>query len=169
MLPAAVAGESSAATWTVVWTDRLTACDRYRAKAYRVDPVPGSPGQCFAYIAYDLDLFGSGSIANLTATVAARSQLGDDFGDACDSDLIVCIVEETEFDFGVRFDLDGLVIAVRHPGERGERLLAAGVADDLLARARGHRTGPRTRTLSPWSLTSTSNWVPISRAMPKAV
>jgi ribulose-bisphosphate carboxylase large chain len=48
---AAVAGESSTATWTVVWTDRLTACDRYRAKAYRVDPVPGTPGQYFAYIA----------------------------------------------------------------------------------------------------------------------
>ena len=32
---AAVAGESSTATWTVVWTDRLTACDNYRAKAYR--------------------------------------------------------------------------------------------------------------------------------------
>src|SRR5438132_13162147 len=31
---AAVAGESSTATWTVVWTDRLTACDMYRAKAY---------------------------------------------------------------------------------------------------------------------------------------
>src|SRR6187402_991471 len=54
---AAVAGESSTATWTVVWTDRLTACDMYRAKAYRIAPVPGSPGQYFAYIAYDLDLF----------------------------------------------------------------------------------------------------------------
>ena len=42
---AAVAGESSTATWTVVWTDRLTACDRYRAKAYRVEPVPGAPGR----------------------------------------------------------------------------------------------------------------------------
>ena len=42
---AAVAGESSTATWTVVWTDRLTACDAYRAKAYRVEPVPGTgPG-----------------------------------------------------------------------------------------------------------------------------
>ena len=41
---AAVAGESSTATWTVVWTDRLTACDKYRAKCYRVDPVPGAPG-----------------------------------------------------------------------------------------------------------------------------
>lgn len=54
---AAVAGESSTATWTVVWTDRLTACDMYRAKAYRVDPVPASPGQYFCYVAYDLSLF----------------------------------------------------------------------------------------------------------------
>src|SRR2546426_6800468 len=62
---AAVAGESSTATWTVVWTDRLTAADLYRAKAYRVDPVPNAPGQYFAYIAYDLDLFENGSIANI--------------------------------------------------------------------------------------------------------
>ncbi|MEO8507757.1 MAG: ribulose-bisphosphate carboxylase large subunit, partial [Betaproteobacteria bacterium] len=42
---AAVAGESSTATWTVVWTDLLTACDSYRAKAYRVDTVPNTgPG-----------------------------------------------------------------------------------------------------------------------------
>src|ERR1700712_3066600 len=67
---AAVAGESSTATWTVVWTDRLTACDMYRAKAYRVEPVPGQAGdesngdrQYFAYVAYDLDLFEEGSIA----------------------------------------------------------------------------------------------------------
>ena len=72
---AAVAGESSTATWTVVWTDRLTACDVYRAKAYRVDPVPNSPGQYFAYIAYDLDLFEEGSIANLTASI-----IGNVFG-----------------------------------------------------------------------------------------
>ena len=72
---AAVAGESSTATWTVVWTDRLTACEKYRAKAYRVDPVPNSPGQYFAYIAYDLDLFEPGSIANLTASI-----IGNVFG-----------------------------------------------------------------------------------------
>src|SRR5574338_1244196 len=78
---AAVAGESSTATWTVVWTDRLTACDAYRAKAYRVEPVPNTgPGttsaqQCFAYIAYDLDLFEPGSIANLTASI-----IGNVFG-----------------------------------------------------------------------------------------
>ncbi len=72
---AAVAGESSTATWTVVWTDRLTDSEYYRAKAYRVDPVPGSPDQYFAYIAYDLDLFEEGSIANLTASI-----IGNVFG-----------------------------------------------------------------------------------------
>lgn len=72
---AAVAGESSTATWTVVWTDRLTACERYRAKAFRVDPVPGNTEQFFAYIAYDLDLFEEGSIANLTASI-----IGNVFG-----------------------------------------------------------------------------------------
>src|SRR6266566_3681528 len=53
---AAVAGESSTATWTVVWTDRLTANSHYQAKAYRVDEVPGRPGEYFAYVAYDIDL-----------------------------------------------------------------------------------------------------------------
>jgi len=72
---AAVAGESSTATWTVVWTDRLTDYSHYQAKAYRLDPVPGTPGQYFAYIAYDLDLFEEGSIANLTASI-----IGNVFG-----------------------------------------------------------------------------------------
>jgi ribulose-bisphosphate carboxylase large chain len=72
---AAVAGESSTATWTVVWTDRLTDCEYYRAKAYKVEPVPGQEGQYFAYIAYDLDLFEEGSIANLTASI-----IGNVFG-----------------------------------------------------------------------------------------
>jgi ribulose-bisphosphate carboxylase large chain len=72
---AAVAGESSTATWTVVWTDRLTAHDHYRARAYRVDPVPNNPEQVIAYIAYDLDLFEEGSIANLTSSI-----IGNVFG-----------------------------------------------------------------------------------------
>ena len=72
---AAVAGESSTATWTVVWTDRLTASEKYRAKCYRVDPVPNSDTEYFAYIAYDLDLFEPGSIANLTASI-----IGNVFG-----------------------------------------------------------------------------------------
>merc|ERR1712056_4091 len=72
---AAIAGESSTATWTVVWTDLLTACDMYRAKAYRCDPVPGLAGQFFTYIAYDLDLFEEGSLACLTASI-----IGNVFG-----------------------------------------------------------------------------------------
>merc|ERR1712045_693272 len=72
---AAVAGESSTATWTVVWTDLLTACERYRAKAYRVDPVPNTTDQYFAFIAYECDLFEEGSLANLTASI-----IGNVFG-----------------------------------------------------------------------------------------
>ncbi|CAN8069808.1 unnamed protein product [Agarophyton chilense] len=72
---AAVAGESSTATWTVVWTDLLTACDLYRAKAYKVDAVPNTTDQYFAFIAYDIDLFEEGSIANLTASI-----IGNVFG-----------------------------------------------------------------------------------------
>lgn len=72
---AAVAGESSTATWTVVWTDRLTSLDRYQAKAFRVEPVPGNPEQFFAWIAYDLALFEEGSIANMTSSI-----IGNVFG-----------------------------------------------------------------------------------------
>jgi len=72
---AAVAGESSTATWTVVWTDLLTACDVYRAKAYFVEEVPNTPEEFFAFIAYECDLFEEGSIANLTASI-----IGNVFG-----------------------------------------------------------------------------------------
>ncbi len=71
---AAVAGESSTATWTVVWTDRLTDHKHYQAKAYRVDPVPGTD-QYIARIAYDIDLFEEGSIANMTSSI-----IGNVFG-----------------------------------------------------------------------------------------
>ena len=72
---AAVAGESSTATWTVVWTDRLTAYDHYQAKCYRVLPAPGRDGEYIAYIAYDIDLFEEGSIPNLTSSI-----IGNVFG-----------------------------------------------------------------------------------------
>jgi ribulose-bisphosphate carboxylase large chain len=72
---AAVAGESSTATWTVVWTDLLTACDVYRAKAYYVEEVPNNSEEFFAFIAYECDLFEEGSIANLTASI-----IGNVFG-----------------------------------------------------------------------------------------
>ncbi|MFF4241930.1 form I ribulose bisphosphate carboxylase large subunit [Actinomadura geliboluensis] len=72
---AAVAGESSTATWTVVWTDRLTSYENYQGKCYKVEPVPGQENQFIAYIAYDLDLFEEGSIANLTSSI-----IGNVFG-----------------------------------------------------------------------------------------
>jgi len=71
---AAVAGESSTATWTVVWTDRLTDHKHYQAKAYRVEAVPGTD-QFIARIAYDIDLFEEGSVANLTSSI-----IGNVFG-----------------------------------------------------------------------------------------
>jgi ribulose-bisphosphate carboxylase large chain len=72
---AAVAGESSTATWTVVWTDRLTDHERYQAKAYDVSPVPGREGEYIAKIAYDIDLFEEGSIANMASSI-----IGNVFG-----------------------------------------------------------------------------------------
>jgi ribulose-bisphosphate carboxylase large chain len=72
---AAVAGESSTATWTVVWTDRLTAYDHYQAKCYRVEPAAGRENEYIAYIAYDIDLFEEGSIPNLASSI-----IGNVFG-----------------------------------------------------------------------------------------
>ena len=72
---AAVAGESSTATWTVVWTDRLTPHEHYQAKAYQLDEVPNAENQYIARIAYDIDLFEEGSVANLTSSI-----IGNVFG-----------------------------------------------------------------------------------------
>src|ERR1700727_2141816 len=72
---AAVAGESSTATWTVVWTDRLTDHEQYQAKAYDVTEVPGRENEYIARIAYDIDLFEEGSTANLTSSI-----IGNVFG-----------------------------------------------------------------------------------------
>ncbi|HZE14440.1 MAG TPA: ribulose-bisphosphate carboxylase large subunit, partial [Mycobacterium sp.] len=52
-----------------------TANTHYQAKCYRVDPVPGNPEQYIALIAYDLDLFEEGSIANLSSSI-----IGNVFG-----------------------------------------------------------------------------------------
>jgi ribulose-bisphosphate carboxylase large chain len=73
---AAVAGESSTATWTVVWTDQLTDYENYQGKCYRIDLVPGTdPPQYIAYIAYKLDLFEEGSIPNMASSI-----IGNVFG-----------------------------------------------------------------------------------------
>jgi ribulose-bisphosphate carboxylase large chain len=69
---AAVAAESSTGTWTTVWTDRLTDLDRYKAKCYRIEPVPGQADQHIAYVAYDLDLFEEGSVANMASSIVGN-------------------------------------------------------------------------------------------------
>ncbi|MDQ4131169.1 MAG: ribulose-bisphosphate carboxylase large subunit [Actinomycetota bacterium] len=81
---AAVAGESSTATWTVVWTDRLTPYEHYQGKCYAVaeaeDPSAGEEQtkgekEYIAYVAYDIDLFEEGSIPNMTSSI-----IGNVFG-----------------------------------------------------------------------------------------
>jgi ribulose-bisphosphate carboxylase large chain len=73
---AAIAGESSTATWTVVWTDRLIDRDAYQGKCYQVEPVPNTdPQQYIVRIAYRFDLFEEGSIANMASSI-----IGNVFG-----------------------------------------------------------------------------------------
>ena len=69
---AAVAAESSTATWTSVWTDWLTTVERYQARAYRLDPVPGRTDQFIAYIAYPLELFEEGSVSSMMASITGN-------------------------------------------------------------------------------------------------
>ena len=69
---AAVAAESSTATWTSVWTDWLTMVERYQAHAYRIEPVPSRADQFIAYIAYPLELFEEGSVSSLMASITGN-------------------------------------------------------------------------------------------------
>ena len=69
---AAVAAESSTATWTSVWTDWLTTVERYQARAYLLEPVPGRSDQFIAYIAYPLELFEEGSVSSLMASITGN-------------------------------------------------------------------------------------------------
>ena len=69
---AAVAAESSTGTWTNVWTDWLTTVERYQARAYRLEPVPGRADQCIASVAYPLELFEEGSVSSLMASITGN-------------------------------------------------------------------------------------------------
>ena len=69
---AAVAAESSTGTWTTVWSDLLTNLDRYQARCYHLERVPGEEQQHMAYIAYPLDLFEEGSMGNLTSSIVGN-------------------------------------------------------------------------------------------------
>src|SRR5713226_8807914 len=69
---AAVAAESSTGTWTAVWTDRLTRLERYQARAYALERVPGHDQQVIAYVAYPLDLFEEGSVVSMAASITGN-------------------------------------------------------------------------------------------------
>src|SRR6266700_1861807 len=69
---AAVAAESSTATWTTVWTDRRTTLERYQARVYDLEPVPGRESQYLAYIAYPLALFEEGSVTSMMASITVN-------------------------------------------------------------------------------------------------
>ena len=103
---AAVAGESSTATWTVVWTDRLTDHSNYQAKAYSVEPVRGQHDQYMVKIAYDLDLFEEGSIANMTSSI-----IGNVFGFKA---LKALRLEDLRVPPDLRQDLPGTSTRDRH-------------------------------------------------------
>ena len=69
---AAVAAESSTGTWTSVWTDHLTTLERYKARVYALEDVPGDPEQAIAYVAYPLDLFEEGSVVSMMASITGN-------------------------------------------------------------------------------------------------
>ncbi len=62
---ATVAAESSTGTWTHVWTDLFIDLERYKARAYQIEEIPGYENIFYAYIAYPIDLFEEGSIVNV--------------------------------------------------------------------------------------------------------
>ncbi|RSN68168.1 MULTISPECIES: form I ribulose bisphosphate carboxylase large subunit [Actinomadura] len=131
---AAVAGESSTATWTVVWTDRLTAYENYQAKCYRVDPVPGHDDQFIARIAYDLDLFEEGSIANLTSSI-----IGNVFGfKALKALRLEDMRIPTHYVKTFQGPAHGIVMEREHLGKFGRPLLGATVKPKLGLSARNY-------------------------------
>jgi ribulose-bisphosphate carboxylase large chain len=69
---AAVAAESSTGTWTSVWTDHLTTLERYKARAYALEPVPGRDGEYLTFVAYPLDLFEEGSVVSMMASITGN-------------------------------------------------------------------------------------------------
>ncbi len=69
---AAVAAESSTGTWTSVWTDHLTTLERYKARVYGLEPVPGRDGEYLAFVSYPLDLFEEGSVTSLMASITGN-------------------------------------------------------------------------------------------------
>src|SRR5207244_930742 len=69
---AAIAAESSTGTWTSVWTDHLTNLERYKARAYQLEPIAGREGEVLAYVAYPMDLFEESSVVSIAASITGN-------------------------------------------------------------------------------------------------
>ncbi|MCK5716233.1 MAG: form I ribulose bisphosphate carboxylase large subunit [Thiomargarita sp.] len=69
---AAVAAESSTATWTSVWTEQLTDLERYKGRAYRIEIVPNDEAYFYAFVAYPIDLFEEGSVISVLTTLISN-------------------------------------------------------------------------------------------------
>jgi len=69
---AAIAAESSTGTWTSVWTDHLTNLERYKARAYQLEPIAGREGEFLAYVAYPMDLFEESSVVSMAASITGN-------------------------------------------------------------------------------------------------
>jgi len=69
---AAVAAESSTATWTTVWTDLLTDLQYYKGRAYAIEDVPGDDEAFYAFIAYPMGLFEEGSVVNVFTSLVGN-------------------------------------------------------------------------------------------------
>ncbi len=69
---AAVAAESSTATWTTVWTDLLTDLHYYKGRAYAIEDVPGDDEAFYAFIAYPMGLFEEGSVVNMFTSLVGN-------------------------------------------------------------------------------------------------
>ncbi|MDH4248045.1 MAG: form I ribulose bisphosphate carboxylase large subunit [Deltaproteobacteria bacterium] len=69
---AAVAAESSTATWTTVWTDLLTDLYYYKGRAYAIEDVPGDDEAFYAFIAYPMGLFEEGSVVNVMTSLVGN-------------------------------------------------------------------------------------------------
>ena len=71
-IAAAVAAESSTGTWTTVWTDYLTDVDYYKARAYRIEEVPGDSSCFYVFVAYPIELFEEGSVVNVLTSLVGN-------------------------------------------------------------------------------------------------
>lgn len=64
----AVAAESSIGTWTTVWTNG----HHYKGQCYNIEPVAGDENQQITCVAYPLELFEEGYVANMLTSIVGN-------------------------------------------------------------------------------------------------